>query len=262
MSALGKRPRLSDRKRAPSRQPNRFTLRYLIFAIGDKQTVGSRYPQFDVVFSSLLNAFPINDADTWDTADAAALCALAMYTLYYFRYLFMDPPTTSESAASVAEEELEDDEEEDQTSPPQAMLTKLVQIVGHVQQIFNFAGGLTDEIVWIRSVQRKFQAAFSSCLIGASRTQAQNMIYEALKAFTASKVPADDWMIADELMTTEAMMKYFNNSPAALDAIAAAETKRTVLSRTASMSGHVQESAREIVQIKTQILTLARMAST
>lgn len=264
VGGLGKRSRKSDGSGAARRVrvPNKYSLRWLTFAAGDEMAVTGRSPTFDQVFAAMINAFVINQQDNWEVSDAHNLCVLAMMTLFYLKYVFM-----ADTAEDVGDERSvgEDDDDEDEQAqpevlPPLQMLTKICIVVGHVQQIFNFAGGLKEEIPFIRTVQRYFQSAFGTAML-QSRSQQQQSMFNALKTFCKCDLTTDDFMINDEQMTMNNTIAFFNASPPAVASRAAIDSKKTMLARTASMSLHVNDAVNEIKGVKAALMDLARMVS-
>ena len=248
------------RNSASGAKANVFTLRWLMFAAGDQSIVAARSPAFDVVFMSMLEQFVVIN-DQWRPEDAVGLVTLAMMTLFYFKELFIGITTASADtiAAGGCADDGGDDDEADVVCAelPTALKSKLVIVVCKVNEIMVYADSLDDEIGGIRQIQRKFSANLSF-LAAQSRANASNHVYDSLLGFSEA-VNGMVWSVNEAEITVESATAYFHRSPAVNDAIAAVDAKRTMMSRTASMSGHITRAADDISTMKVALMTLARM---
>ena len=166
-----------------------YTLRFLCFASGDPTVVGTpqRQPSFEVVFLDMLNKFAVEE-ESWLEGDAVHLCSLALYTLYFLKFMFLTPiaPKTFDEDDEVdGEDGAFSSDEKKVVAPecPKLLLPKLVNIVIQLENIFAYADNLDTEVPWIRSIGRKFRASTRG-VISSSRGVAATLVFDALDYFS------------------------------------------------------------------------------
>ena len=166
-----------------------YTLRFLCFAAGDPTVVGTpqRQPSFDVVFFDMLNQFAVEE-EAWMEDDAVQLCSLALYTLYFIKFMFLTsiaPKTSDEDDDMDGEDGAFSAGEKKVVAPdvPKSLLPKLVNILIQLENIFAYADNLNTEVPWIRSIGRKFRASTRG-VISSSRGVAATLVFDALEYFS------------------------------------------------------------------------------
>ena len=263
MSSLKRALALPDvgSAKKPSRGGSVFSLRWLMFADGDQNSVGKRSPSFAEVFASVFANVDTGRGGEWVESDLPAYCKLCLMTLFWFKHMFI---------GSADADEDDDDEDDDSCASssattgdvPQLLQPKLYDIVNQVNNVFNIVDGpIAEEIAqqcqFADAAKAKFRYSFRQVLQGGvSKKIAAECIPAAMRTYA---VVGNGFAIGGEPMTEQLVTEYFNDSPAIKSMIASRSTTENALRRADSLHAHAVGTHSEVKQLKTCLFTLAQM---
>ena len=262
-------PRTRDRsgdgsaKKKPSRHASAFTLRWLMFAEGDPDTVGTRSPGFAEVFTSIFDS--ISTSTQWVDKDMAQYCQLAMMTMFWLKHRFAGTPVAAAAAAEADDEDYDDAASDTDSAFPTGLKPKLVNIVISLNDMFNVVdGGFKDKAIeesveYIDLAKAKFRYAFRFVTAASSKKAMETSIHDAVIEFASSSFKENTWQISGEPITVAAASDYFKKSEAVIKA--SRRNRANGPQRQDSMYQHAVGTHDEVKQIKECLMTLAEMVS-
>ena len=268
MSSLKRARALDDvgSAKKPSRGGSAFSLRWLMFADGDQNSVGKRPPSFVEVFASVFANVDTGRGGEWVESDLPAYCKLCLMTLFWFKHMFI-----GSVAADAAECDDDDDEDDDascasssatQGEVPQLLQPKLYDIINQINDVFSIVDGpIAEEIAqqcqFADAAKAKFRYSFRQVLHGGvSKKNAAECVPAAMRTYA---VVGNGFAIGGEPLTEQLVTEYFNDSPAIKSMIASRSTTENALRRVDSLHAHAVGTHSEVKQLKTCLFTLAQM---